>query len=212
MAPLQKRALISLLMGLALAIALVVVFVTRDLNAYATDLGFRLIVYALWIGVPVVYLLLINLTRLSKLKQVDETRILEALELTECVEVHYNDKMSTYMILLKDQEQVRELKPDYCRIKRVLADIGGMRLLVTAKGDEPFDFVYRFFPMNQLEDYACGSALTGLGPFWKARLGKSKLRASQVHDRGTDVLVEPLDKGVRLSSRARILVKGSLIL
>jgi len=72
MAPLQKRALISLLMGLALAIALVVVFVTRDINAFATDLGFRLIVYALWIGVPVVYLLLINLTRLSKLKQVDE--------------------------------------------------------------------------------------------------------------------------------------------
>ena len=72
MAPLQKRALISLLIGLALAIALVVVFVSRDINAYATDLGFRLIVYALWIGVPVVYLLLINLTRLSKLKQVDE--------------------------------------------------------------------------------------------------------------------------------------------
>ena len=72
MAPLQKRALISLLMGLALAIALVVVFVTRDINTFATDLGFRLIVYALWIGVPLVYLLLINLTRLSKLKQVDE--------------------------------------------------------------------------------------------------------------------------------------------
>jgi len=72
MAPLQKRALISLLMGLALAIALIVVFVTRDINTFATDLGFRLIVYALWIGVPVVYLLLINLTRLSKLKQVDE--------------------------------------------------------------------------------------------------------------------------------------------
>ncbi len=72
MAPLQKRASISLLMGLALAIALIVVFVTRDINTFATDLEFRLIVYALWIGVPVVYLLLINLTRLSKLKQVDE--------------------------------------------------------------------------------------------------------------------------------------------
>jgi len=72
MAPLQKRALISLLMGLALTIALVVIFVTRDINTFATDLGFRLIVYALWLGVPVVYLLLINLTRLSKLKQVDE--------------------------------------------------------------------------------------------------------------------------------------------
>ena len=72
MAPLQKRALISLLMGLALAIALVVVFATRDINTFATDLGFRLIVYALWIAVPVVYLLLINLTRLNKLKRVDE--------------------------------------------------------------------------------------------------------------------------------------------
>jgi hypothetical protein len=59
-------------MGLALAIALIVVFVTRDINAYATDLRFRLIVYALWIGVPVVYLVLMNLTRLSKLKQIDE--------------------------------------------------------------------------------------------------------------------------------------------
>jgi hypothetical protein len=72
MAPLQKRALISLSMGLALAIALIVVFVTGDIDAYATDLGFRLIVYALWVGVPVVYLLLINVTRLSRLKQVDE--------------------------------------------------------------------------------------------------------------------------------------------
>jgi hypothetical protein len=72
MAPIQKRALISLFIGLALTIALIAVFVTRDIDTFATDLGFRLIVYALWIGVPVVYLLLINLTRLSKLKQVDE--------------------------------------------------------------------------------------------------------------------------------------------
>jgi hypothetical protein len=72
MAPLQKRALISLFIGITLTITLVVVFVTRDINTFATDLVFRLIVYALWIGVPVVYLLLINLTRLSKLKQVDE--------------------------------------------------------------------------------------------------------------------------------------------
>jgi hypothetical protein len=72
MAPLQKRALISLFIGITLTITLVVVFATRDINTFATDLVFRLIVYALWIGVPVVYLLLINLTRLSKLKQVDE--------------------------------------------------------------------------------------------------------------------------------------------
>ncbi|MFC1866341.1 hypothetical protein ACFLYB_06485 [Chloroflexota bacterium] len=71
MAPLQKRALYSFLIGLVLAIALVVVFVSRDINTFDTDLGFRLIVYALWIGVPLVYLIVVNLT-LRKQGQIDE--------------------------------------------------------------------------------------------------------------------------------------------
>ena len=71
MALLQKRALYSLLIGLAMAIALITVFVTRDINTFDTDLGFRLIVYALWIGVPLVYLVAVNLT-LRKPEQIDE--------------------------------------------------------------------------------------------------------------------------------------------
>jgi hypothetical protein len=71
MAPLQKRALYSLSIGLVLAIALVAVFVTRDINTFDTDQGFRLIVYALWIGVPLVYLLVVNVT-LRKQGQIDE--------------------------------------------------------------------------------------------------------------------------------------------
>jgi hypothetical protein len=71
MAPLQKRALYSLLIGFVLAIVLIVVFVTRDINTFDTDLGFRLIVYALWIGVPLVSLITVNLT-LRKQGQIDE--------------------------------------------------------------------------------------------------------------------------------------------
>jgi len=71
MAPLQKRALYSLLIGLVLAIALIAVFVTRDINTFYNDLGFRLVVYALWIGVPLAYLIVVNLT-LRKSGQVDE--------------------------------------------------------------------------------------------------------------------------------------------
>ena len=149
---------------------------------------------------------------LLDLKPVDDTRILEALELSDCLEVHYNEKMSTFVIVLDDSGHVKGIKPDSCRIQSVLAKIGGMRVAVTAKGEEPFDFVYRFFTKSGREDYACGSALTGLGPFWKGRLGKRLLRASQVHERGTDVFVEPLDEGVKLSSRARIIVKGTLTL
>ena len=71
MAPLQKRALYSLLIGLALAIALIVVFVTRDINTFDTDQEFRLIVYALFIGIPLVYLILVNIS-LRKPTQIDE--------------------------------------------------------------------------------------------------------------------------------------------
>jgi cobalamin synthase len=72
MAPLQKRALYSLLIGLILAAALVAVFVIkRDINAFNEYEGFRYIVYFLWIGVPLVYLILVNLT-LRKPTQIDE--------------------------------------------------------------------------------------------------------------------------------------------
>ncbi len=72
MAPLQKRALYALLIGLVLAIALLVVFISQgDVTIFDKDQGFRLIVYGLWIGVPVIYLILINLT-LRKPTQIDE--------------------------------------------------------------------------------------------------------------------------------------------
>jgi hypothetical protein len=72
MAPLQKRALYSLAIGVVLAIALIVIFVAKgDVTTFDEDLGFRLIVYAIWIGVPLVYLIVVNLT-LRKPGQVDE--------------------------------------------------------------------------------------------------------------------------------------------
>ena len=72
MAPLQKRALYSLVIGVAFAIALTVIFVARgDVSTFDEDLGFRLTVYALWIGVPLAYLMVVNLT-LRRPGQVDE--------------------------------------------------------------------------------------------------------------------------------------------
>jgi len=72
MAPLQKRAWYSLAIGVAFAIALIVVFITKgDVTTFDEDLSFRLTVYALWIGVPLAYLMIMNLT-LKKPGQVDE--------------------------------------------------------------------------------------------------------------------------------------------
>ena len=62
----------SLGIGLVLAIALIIVFTLKgDVTTFDEDLGFRLIVYALWVGVPLAYLIVVNLT-LRKPGQVDE--------------------------------------------------------------------------------------------------------------------------------------------
>ncbi len=72
MAPLQKRALYSLIIGIALTIALIIVFLIKgDVTAFDRDLNLRLILYAVLIGVPLVYLILVNLT-LRKRTQIDE--------------------------------------------------------------------------------------------------------------------------------------------
>ncbi len=75
MTPLQKRAWINLVIGLVLAIVMIpimVAFIAKgDVTTFDEDLGFRLIVYALWIGVPLAYLIVVNLT-LRKPEQIDE--------------------------------------------------------------------------------------------------------------------------------------------
>jgi ABC-type antimicrobial peptide transport system permease subunit len=72
MAPLQKRALYSLVIGLVLTISLIAVLVVQgDVTAFDRDPNLRLIMYAVLIGVPLVYLILVNLS-LRKPTQVDE--------------------------------------------------------------------------------------------------------------------------------------------
>ena len=71
MAPLQKRALYSLGIGIFLAIVLVIIIILKDITTFDEDLGFRLMVYALWVGVPLAYLITVNLT-LRKPEQIDE--------------------------------------------------------------------------------------------------------------------------------------------
>jgi hypothetical protein len=72
MAPLQKKALYSLVIGLVLAIALVLILVIQgDITSFENNQNLRLIMYAVLIGVPLAYLLLVNST-LRKPGQVDE--------------------------------------------------------------------------------------------------------------------------------------------
>ena len=71
MAPLQKRALYSLMIGLALAITLIVALIASGDVTTFFDNSLRFVMYIVMIGVPLIYLILVNLT-LKKPTQLDE--------------------------------------------------------------------------------------------------------------------------------------------
>ncbi len=72
MAPLQKRALYSFVIGIILTIALIAVFVIQgDITAFDRDPNLRYVMYAVLIGVPLVYGILCDLT-LRRPTQIDE--------------------------------------------------------------------------------------------------------------------------------------------
>ena len=72
MAPLQKRALYSFVIGLVLTIVLIVILVAQgDITTFERESNLRFIIYAVLIGVPLIYLILVNLT-LRKPTQLDE--------------------------------------------------------------------------------------------------------------------------------------------
>jgi hypothetical protein len=72
MALLQKRALYSLVIGLVLTIILIVVLVAHgDVTAFDSNLNLRLIMYVVFIGVPLINLILMDIS-LRKPTQLDE--------------------------------------------------------------------------------------------------------------------------------------------
>ena len=110
---------------------------------------------------------------------------------------------------LEDEKAVRALKPDFAQI--ALLPVRGV--IVTARADSPdYDFVSRFFaPQCGIpEDPVTGSAHCCLGPFWSARLNKTKLSAFQASSRGGHVRVSVQDERVLLGGQAVTVLRGAL--
>lgn len=88
-----------------------------------------------------------------------------------------------------DEKTLRGLRPDMSAIAAL--DVRG--LIVTAPADDPdLDFVSRFFApqCGVPEDPVTGSAHCCLAPWWSDRLGKTRMKARQLSERGGEVDVE----------------------
>lgn len=91
-----------------------------------------------------------------------------------------------YMALLENEQLLRELRPDMSMLTR----IGRPGVIVTAAGNDGYDFVSRYFaPAKGIpEDPVTGAAHCMLAPYWAKKLGKTEFRAFQASRRGGEVI------------------------
>lgn len=128
----------------------------------------------------------------------------EALGVTP-VEVLSN--VFNYTVVLENAGVVRALAPDLSALARL--DRSGV--IVTARGDQQYDFVSRYFaPAKGVpEDPVTGGAHCMLTPYWAARLGKTDLHAFQASRRGGELRCRLLGDRVELEGACVFYLEGT---
>jgi len=113
-----------------------------------------------------------------------------------------------YIVLLESAQLVRDLAPDIAAIARM--DRSGV--VVTAPGDETYDFVSRYFaPAKGIpEDPVTGGAHCALAPYWAKRLGKTALRAYQASRRGGEITCRLAGDRVELEGSCVFYLEGEV--
>lgn len=116
-------------------------------------------------------------------------------------------KSSAYLAVFEDEDQIRTMKPDF----PILDELDTYAIIVTAKG-KTVDFVSRFFAykIGIPEDPVTGSAHCTSVPYWSEKLGKTKLHALQVSERGGELFCEDLGDRVKISGRAVQYMSGQI--
>jgi PhzF family phenazine biosynthesis protein len=146
--------------------------------------------------------------------RIDDEQILEPFGIDDYIEIRFRleSPAPSFYIVLRNQEQVMKLKPDYPQLIDVSKKFGVLGIIVTAPGEAPYDYVFRqFAPRAGInEDQGTGVVHCVAAPYWGEKLGKKKMRAYQFSERGSEMEVELLDGGVMISGSAILLIKGKM--
>jgi len=111
----------------------------------------------------------------------------------------------TYVAVYESQAEVEDIRPDFAQ----LAQLHPFAVSITGAGQHA-DFVSRYFAPSYgiPEDPVTGSAHCLLAPYWAHRLGKSKLHARQLSERGGEITCELVGDRVVLKGNAVLTMKG----
>jgi predicted PhzF superfamily epimerase YddE/YHI9 len=101
---------------------------------------------------------------------------------------------------------LRTLAPDMAAIARI--ERSGV--IVTAQGDEGFDFISRYFApaIGVPEDPVTGAVHCMLTPYWVKRLNKTEFRAFQASRRGGEIICRLVGDRVELQGTVVFYLEG----
>jgi PhzF family phenazine biosynthesis protein len=112
-----------------------------------------------------------------------------------------------YLAVFESEAEVAALAPVF----DVIIELDAHGVVVTAPGDD-CDFVSRYFAprVGVPEDPVTGSVHCALIPYWAKRLGKTKLHARQLSQRGGELFCEDRGERVGIGGTAVTYVAGTL--
>jgi PhzF family phenazine biosynthesis protein len=133
----------------------------------------------------------------------DDPRLLDALGIEGDLFIGHRAE-SAAIVLLKDEDAVRAVEPDFEALKSC-QDL----VIVTAPGDEQ-DIASRVFavPCGINEDPVTGAAHAALVPFWAKRLGRDQFTALQASKRTGLLGCRLAGDRVVLSGRCQTVIVG----
>lgn len=131
--------------------------------------------------------------------------MLKALGVKEVSYAGFNSETNILMLEIESAELLKDLAPDFGALKDSHETIHGV--LVTAAGNDEFDFHSRFFwPWSGgEEDPVTGATHTFMAKYWADKLGKSILQSFQASKRTGQMEVE-------ITSDHSLLIRGAAVL
>lgn len=139
-------------------------------------------------------------------------QLLAALGIKKINNSAFNEETKILLIEIEDCELLRNLKPDFDKLKKSHDSINGV--LVTALSEKPdYDFESRYFwPWSGTnEDPVTGGTHTFLAKYWGDRLNKKKMNSFQCSERTGFMEVELINEHkMTIKGKAQIVLKGEL--
>jgi len=113
----------------------------------------------------------------------------------------------TYIAVYDHESAIRTSRPDFALLEQLHPFVAA----ISGPG-ETADFVSRYFKPSygMPEDPVTGSVHCALAPYWAGRLGKSRLQARQLSERGGELWCEVVRDRVMLKGHAVLTLRGSL--